>query len=93
MSLNSFSYYMPTKIVYGRNSLKSIDIYVDHRKALLVTSQGFVNRGLIDKVVSYTRNIVGIVSSVKPHPQFADIKDIYTQAHQNQFELIIAIGG
>jgi len=93
MNLDSFSYHMPTKIIYGRNSLKDIDIYVNHRKALLVTSQGFVKRGLVDEIVTYTNNIVGMISSIKSHPEFVDMKEIYRQAHQNQFELIIAIGG
>jgi phosphonate metabolism-associated iron-containing alcohol dehydrogenase len=93
MSLDSFSYYMPTKIIYGLNSLKDIDTYVNHRKALLVTSQGFVKRGLVDRVVAYTNNIVGVISSIKSHPEFVDIEEIYRQAYQNNFELIIAIGG
>ena len=93
MSLDNFSYHMPTKIIYGRNSLKDIDIYINHRKALLVTSQGFVKRGLVDEIVTYTNNIVGVISSIKSHPEFVDIEEIYSQAYQNQFELIIAIGG
>ena len=84
---------MPTKVVYGQNSLKNIDVYINKRKTLLITSQGFVKRGLIEKVVSYTDNIVEVISSVKSHPKFIDIKKIYNQAHQNQFELIVAIGG
>ena len=93
MSLDNFSYHMPTKIIYGRNSLKDIDIYINHRKALLVTSQGFVERGLVDEIVTYTNNIVGVISSIKSHPEFVDIEEMYSQAYQNQFELIIAIGG
>ena len=93
MNLDSFSYYMPTKIIYGRNSLKDIDIYINHRKALLVTSQGFVKRGLVDEIFTYTNNIVGVISNIKSHPEFVDIEEMYSQAYQNQFELIIAIGG
>jgi phosphonate metabolism-associated iron-containing alcohol dehydrogenase len=93
MNLNNFSYHMPTKIIYGLNSLKDIDTYVNHRKALLVTSQGFVRRGLTDEIITYTNNIVGVISSIKSHPEFIDIEEVYRQAHQNQFELIIAIGG
>jgi len=93
MNLNNFTYHMPTKVVYGENTLKDIDTYINHRKALLVTSQGFVTRGLVGKIHTYTDHIVGIVSDVKSHPEFVDIHRIYNQAHQNQFELIIAIGG
>ena len=84
---------MPTKIIYGRNSLKDIDIYINHRKALLITSQGFVKRGLVDEIITYTNNIVGVISNIKSHPEFVDIEEMYSQAYQNQFELIIAIGG
>ncbi|MBT4668824.1 MAG: phosphonoacetaldehyde reductase [Candidatus Ruthia sp.] len=93
MSLDNFSYHMPTKVVYGQNSLKYIDTYIDQRKALLITSQGFVARGLIDEVNTYTDNIVKVISNVKSHPEFIDIEDIYNQAHTSQFDLIIAIGG
>jgi len=84
---------MPTKVVYGQNSLKDIDVYINKRKTLLITSQGFVRRGLIDKVVTYTNHVVEVISNVKSHPEFVDIEKIYNQAYQNQFELIIAIGG
>lgn len=84
---------MPTKIVYGKNSLKDIDNYINHRRALLITSQGFVERGLINKVTTYTNSIVEVIANVKSHPEFVDIKKIYNQVHQKQFELIVAIGG
>ena len=93
MNSDSFSYYMPTRIVYGRNSLKDIDIYVNHRRALLVTSQGFVKRGLVDEIFNYTNNIIKVISCIKSHPEFVHIEEIYKQAYKNQFDLIIAIGG
>jgi len=93
MNLDNFSYHMPTKVVYGQNSLKDIDAYINHRKTLLITSRGFVTRVLIDEVNTYTNNIVEVISNIKSHPEFVDIEKIYNQAHQNQFELIVAIGG
>ena len=93
MNLDNFSYHMPTKVVYGQNSLKDIDTYINHRKTLLITSQGFVTRGLVDEVNAYTNHIVEVISNVKSHPEFVDIEKIYNQAYKNQFELIVAIGG
>ena len=84
---------MPTKVVYQQNSLKDIDKHINGRRTLLVTSQGFVTRGVVNDIKSYTSSIVKVISSVKSHPEFTDIKDIYSQAHQNNFELIIAMGG
>ncbi len=84
---------MPVKIIYGQDSLKNIGVYINQRRALLITSQGSVARGLVDEVNTYTDKIVKVISNIKSHPEFVDVKKIYLQAHQNQFEVIVAIGG
>ena len=88
-----FTYYMPTKIVYGNSSLVTIDKYINGRKTLLITSQGFVKRGLADKVKTLTNNIVEVISEVKSHPEFKDLEIIYNKIIEIDFELILAIGG
>lgn len=84
---------MPTKVVYGKNSFKDIGVYVNQRRVLLITSQGFVARGLVDVVKSYVGNIVQVISNINSHPDFTNLEQVYNQAHHNQFELIVAIGG
>ncbi len=93
MITDNFTYHMPTKIVYGKNQLENIDKYINEKKTLLITSQGFVRRGLVDKVKSLTSNIVNVVSDVKSHPNFKDLKVIYNKIINIDFELILAIGG
>jgi len=90
---NNFTYNMPTKIVYGDNELANIDKYINGRKTLLITSQGFVKRGLIEQLNSYTSNIVDVVSEVKSHPEFKDLEITYNKIQNIDFELILAIGG
>ncbi len=90
---NNFAYNMPTKIVYGDNELANIDKYINGRKTLLITSQGFVKRGLVDKIKSLTNNIVNVVSEVKSHPEFKDLEITYNKIQNIEFELILAIGG
>ena len=90
---NNFSYYMPTKIVYGTNELDNIDKYINGRKTLLITSQGFEKRGLVDKVKSITNNIVDVISEVKSHPEFKDLEITCNKIREIDFELILAIGG
>jgi len=90
---DNFSYYMPTKIVYGKNSLNDIDKYINGRKTILITSQGFIKRGLEDKIKSLTGNIVEVVSEVKSHPEFKDLENIYNRIKGIDFELILAVGG
>ena len=84
---------MPTKIVYGEGSLRDIQSYIKHRKALLITSQGSVARGVVDMIHTYTHDIVKVIANVKSHPEFVDIEKIYNLAHAEQFELIVAVGG
>ncbi len=89
----NFTYFMPVKIVYGENSLKNIDQYINEKKTLLVTSNGFIKRGWINKIKGLDKNIVDTVSEIKSHPEFKDLKIIYNKVINIDFELILAIGG
>jgi len=90
---DNFSYYMPTKIVYGINELNNIDKYINERKTLLITSEGFIKRGLVDKLKSKTTYIVDVISEIKSHPEFKDLKTTYSKIAKIDFEVILAIGG
>lgn len=89
----NFTYCMPTKIIYGNNELENINKYINGRKTLLITSTGFVKRGLVDKIKLLTNSIVNVVSEVKSHPEFKDLEIIYNKIKEIDFELILAIGG
>lgn len=89
----NFVYQMPTKIVFGENSLNDLDKYIDGRKTLLITSEGFIKRGLVEKLKTLTSCIVDVIYDVKSHPQFEDLEILYTITHKIDFELILAIGG
>ena len=92
MSRN-LTYQMPTQIVYGENSLNDIDNYINGRKTLLITSEGFVTRGLVSKIKSLTKNIVEVISDIKSHPEFKDLEINYNKIRKIDFELILAVGG
>ena len=89
----NFSYYMPTKIVFGINELENISKYIDGRKTLVITSNGFVKRGLIERLKTLTNDIIYVFTDVKSHPEFKDLELDYEAIHKNEFELILAIGG
>lgn len=90
---SSFAYYMPTKIVFGINDLENISKYVKGRKTLLITSQSFVKRGLVTRLKLLCDSIIDVFTDVKSHPEFHDLEMAYNLIHQNDFELILAIGG
>lgn len=89
----NFIYHMPTKIVFGKDSFKDIDSYINGRKTLLITSEGFVKRGLVKHLNTLTSCIVDVICEIKSHPQFEDLEKLYTTIHTMDFELILAMGG
>jgi phosphonate metabolism-associated iron-containing alcohol dehydrogenase len=90
---SGFSYYLPTKIVFGTNELNNIAKYINGRKTILITSQGFIKRGLVDKIKCLVNTVIGVYTDVKSHPEFKDLEFVYNQIHQQDFDLILAIGG
>ncbi len=90
---NDFTYKMPTKIIFSQNSINYIDKYINERKTLLITSSGFIKRGLVNKICELSNNIVSIISDVKSHPEFDDLEVLYRKAKEIDYELILAIGG
>lgn len=91
--IKEFSYYMPTKIVHTENFIDILDYYIDGRKTLLITSNGFKVRGTIKQIKNSTTTIVKVISNIKSHPEFKDLKIIYDELKDIDYELILAIGG
>lgn len=89
----NFVYQMPTKIVFGNGELNNIARYINGRKTILVTSNGFIKRGLVDKIKSLSNDIVEVCTDIKSHPEFKDLEKTYNEIHKNEFELILAMGG
>ena len=90
---DNFKYYMPTQIVFGNNSVNDIDKFIAGRKTLLITSKSFLKRGLVDKIKALTPYIVYVISDIKSHPEFKDLKKIYNDIQKIDYELILAVGG
>lgn len=89
----NFSYYMPSKIVFGTNSIDQLMSYTANRKVFLITSNGFVKRGLVDKIKTLLPDLVGIYSNIPSHPEFKDLEMAYAEIHQYKFDMFLAIGG
>ena len=88
-----FSYHMPSQIVFGTDKLHQLAHHVKGRKTLLITSKGFVARGLVEQITEILPNLVGVYSDIPSHPEFTDLEAAYQQVHQHDFELLLAIGG
>ncbi|PKN14002.1 MAG: alcohol dehydrogenase, partial [Deltaproteobacteria bacterium HGW-Deltaproteobacteria-24] len=78
----NFVYHMPTKIVFGNGALNNIAEHINGRKTILITSNGFVKRGLVDKIKSLSNDIIGVFTDIKSHPEFKDLEKTYNEIHK-----------
>ena len=87
-------FYNPVKTVDGVGIINNINDYVGARKVLLVTSEGFVKRGLVDKLKNLLGDkLVYVHSKVASHPEVKHLKEIYNTVLDVDFEVIVAVGG
>ncbi len=89
----NFSYYMPTKIIYGKNSINNIDKLIKGRKTLLLTSSGFQKRGGVKLITGLSKHIVAVVSEINSYPEFIELERIYQNSCHLDYDLILAVGG
>ena len=86
-------FYNPVKIEFGRHSLRFLPRFVSNRKALLVTTSGFVKRGLVDEVLSANPTICKVISNIQPNPTIIQVKELKEEIKSIAFDVIIALGG
>lgn len=93
IATSEFTYQMPSKIVFGVDKLQELATYTQGRKTLLITSAGFIDRGLVKDIKKILPDLVGVYSKVPSHPEFKDLEAAYHEVHQYDVDLLLAIGG
>lgn len=83
----------PVKIEFGAGSLKFLPRFLQGRKALLVTSSGFVKRGQVELLKKANPSIVNVISDIQPNPTIEQVLIYREQLKYDKFEVIIALGG
>lgn len=88
-----FQYYNPVYVDFGVGVLNQLSSYIKNRKALLVTSNGFVKRGYVNTIKAKVHSIVRIVSDITPNPEIQLLADVYNSLKHEEFDVIVALGG
>lgn len=91
--MNVFTYYNPVNIRFGTGTLAEINRWVGNRRVLLVTTAGFIKRGILDRLGSVAGQIVGVLDQIPPNPTFVALRDLYATAWEKEFDVIVALGG
>lgn len=90
---NEFTYWQPTKIQFTHNWLTALIPLVKNRRVLLVTSKGFVTRGIVETITSNIPSVSYVCDNIVSHPELKDLQKAYKDAHVYKYDCIIAIGG
>ena len=93
----SFNYFGPTKIIFGVDSSKDVEIemsYLGGAKAVVVTDQGIINAGLIDHIVkALGSKCVGVFSDI-PQDTGVEVVDAGASfAKKNGADIVVSVGG
>jgi aldehyde dehydrogenase (NAD+) len=93
----SFNYFGPTKIVFGIDSSKDVEIEMSSlggTKAVVVTDQGIIKAGLIDHIVkALGSKCVGVFSDI-PQDTGVEVVDAGAAfAKKNGADIVVSVGG
>lgn len=97
--MENFSYYNPTKIIFGKNEVDRIgsEAKIVGSKAIILIGKGSAKKsGLYARVVS-SLNMNGIKSvtyeGIKSNPTFEDADEAVALAKEFKVDMVIAVGG
>jgi alcohol dehydrogenase len=95
-----FSYYMPTRIIFGCGKLSELKTtpYLPGKKALVVIGESGAMRkyGYLDRVIKYLKeNGVGSVvyDKIKPNPVSEHVQEGASAAKENGCDFVVGLGG
>ncbi len=93
----SFNYYGPTKIVFGIDSSKDVEIEMSSiggTKAIVITDEGIIKAGLLDHILkALGGKCVGVFSDI-PQDTGVEVVDACAAfAKKNGADIVISVGG
>ncbi|MCK4942372.1 MAG: iron-containing alcohol dehydrogenase [Candidatus Aminicenantes bacterium] len=95
--MNPFSFYLPTKIVFGKGKIKEFESYVssEYQKILIVTDRGVEIKSDALKIIqpSLKNRTVSIFSDVEENPSFSTLEKGKKMAKEAGAQLILGVGG
>jgi alcohol dehydrogenase len=94
MSVNRWTHFNPVKIVFQRGALGSLAEFADASKVALVTSPGFVRRGVVAMLErSFGPRIAAVVDDVEPNPDVHAVQKQADRLRKTGVDALVAVGG
>jgi len=92
----NFDFYNPTRIVFGKNRLESIDAFVPSEATVLITFGGGSAKksGLIEKIKTMLGNRkVYEFGGIEPNPRYETLVKAVEIVRAEKIDFILAVGG
>jgi NADP-dependent alcohol dehydrogenase len=92
----NFDFYNPTRIIFGKDRLDSLDQLIPEKARLLITyGMGSVKKyGLFDKVISKLgKRTVFEFGGIEPNPRYETLMKAVEMVRNEQIDFILAVGG
>lgn len=94
--MQAFSYYNPTKIEFGKNSIDKLQALLpSNKKIMLLYGGGSIkNNGVYDNVMKNLEPIDHVeFSGIEPNPEFDTLMQAVALAKAENVEFLLAVGG
>jgi alcohol dehydrogenase len=91
------AFHLVNKLIMGSGSIRELPAQVERlrgKKILLITDRGLVNTPIPDRILSLLHHYdVSVYSDVEPDPSIETVIKCADYVKQNQFDLLIGLGG
>src|SRR3989442_2798999 len=93
----NFSYYLPTKILFGFGALKGLGeevVTLGAKKALLVTDKVMEKTGIVSKVSAHLDGLgYDTFDDVEPEPRLEVAEAVARKVRSSPYDLVLGVGG
>ncbi len=93
----NFSYFMPTKLIFGFGALESLEAEVrmlDASKVLVVTDKVMVKSGIVERVTSRIAKVdAEVFDEVEPEPRIEVAEKVGGRVRAGRYDMVIGVGG
>lgn len=94
MTSHQWRFHNPVRLRFGDGRLNDLTELANGKRVLVVTTPGFIRRGLVERLREMLKDaVVHVVADVQPNPELNDLESQSADAVNHQADLIIAVGG
>lgn len=94
--MNNFEFYNPTRIVFGKDTIKKLDRYINKNFRVLITYGGgsIMRNGVYDQVITALgQREIFEFGGIEPNPHYETCMKCVDYIRENNIDFILAVGG